>query len=55
LVSWIVARHRSLRRSHKTRFARKVATRQNLPSPTFVAMVFVASYKRPVHAWLPRA
>src|SRR5436305_13899560 len=53
-VSSIVARHRSLRRSHKTRFARKMATRQIYPCTTFVATVFVASHKQPVHAWLPK-
>jgi hypothetical protein len=32
-----------------------MATRQNLACITFLAMVFVASHKRSVHALLPKA
>jgi aminodeoxyfutalosine synthase len=49
-ISFLVARHWSLRRSHETKLARKMETGEKSRCRTQTT-VFVASRKRPVHAW----
>jgi len=50
LVSWIFARHHSLRRLHRAEVAKKWEVAKNWLFGTFAATVFVASWKRPVHS-----
>src|SRR5262249_30029337 len=49
-ISFLVARHCSFRRSHWTKLARKMETGEKSRCRTQTT-VFVASRKRPVHAW----
>src|SRR5207253_7582450 len=53
-ISWIVATHRSLRRVHGRNLLTIWRVTKICSFVTFVAMVFVASRKRAVHAWSAR-